>query len=233
MPVYARDLVDQARDFHPAFDRRQLPDKLVLRQLSRYQRRLAGKITALSEEALAVPVVFAKAEVDAAAVAGVTGPGLALPEYLLILSIFTRYTAGGPDIPVQLVAYSNNMAQALLDFPSAYLIRQSLYPVNRWRAGTAIKGEATGLTGWEELDGVSMIVVPVPPELVSLESEITLPAATHDALIAKTALWMASRQGVAPILPQLPSEAREAEEAAVMALGSQDTTSTWTVRRTT
>jgi hypothetical protein len=228
MPVLAGALVDEARDYHPAFDRRQVPDRMVLRELSRHQRRLAAKVVLVSEDALAVPVSFSKALVDAAALDGVSGAGLALPEYLLVLSAYTRYTAGGSDIPVELVTYANNQAQAIRDFPSAYLIRQTLYPVNRGRAGLAMKGDTTAPHGWEELDGMTLLVVPNPPELITLESEVTLPSVAHDALVVNLARWMGARGS---IRMDLGNQAREAEDAAIAALGSQDTTSTWTVVR--
>lgn len=229
----AREVVDQARDYHISFDPRRVGEKMALRYLSRYQRRLAEKITAMSEEALASTVSFTKAEVDAAALAGAAGAGLTLPDHLILLGLHTTRVAGGSSIPVDLVAYSNRHVDAVRVFPSAYILNQKLYPTNRYEAsGFHIKGDSSTLEhGWEPLDGIVAILVRTPVELTAPENLLTLPDSTQDALVANLALWMASRNGVLKELPDLKQEATDAEASAVMTLGSQDTTSTWTVAR--
>lgn len=232
MPATARDLVDQARDFHSSFDPRTVPEKAALRQLSRIQRRLAEKVTAISEEALAVVQSFTKAAVDAAAVAGVTGPGIALPDHLLLLAAYTTRSAGAGKIPVDLVAYSNAQAEALRVFPSAYVIRQKLYPVNTYEAGGfLLKGDTNITHGWEDLNGIDLLIVPTPPELLSPDSLLSLPDSTFDALVVGLANWMAQRQGVLNSMPSLRQDAGDAEGAAIATLTNQDTTSTWSVVR--
>jgi hypothetical protein len=229
MPLVAAAVVDQARDFHHSFDPHRVPEKAAIRQLSRYQARLASKVTTISEDALAVPVRFAKEEVDTAAAAGVGGPGLALPDHILILAVGTAHVSGGRQGPVHLVNYANHRVEAAHLWPAAYLLRGVLYPANRHEVrGYVIKGDVpTPEHGWEELDGIVVTLVPLPPDLTDKESLIGLPGSTQDALVTNLALWMAQRVGLN--WPTLQQQAMDAEAAAVAALATQDTTSTWTI----
>lgn len=227
--------MDQARDFHDSFDPRRVPEKAALRQLSRLQRRLAEKVAAHTEEALATVVSFDKATVDAAASAGITGGGIPLPEHILVLRAYT-YRAAVPStlgkIPVDLVTYVNREAESLRVFPSAYLMGQRLYPVNTYEAGGFyIKGDTNIQHGWEDLNGLDVLLVPTPAELQTPADLLTLPDSTHDGLVTMLAGWMAQRRGVLKEMPFLKEELQDAEETAIATLVGQDTTSTWTVTR--
>ncbi|HYF53857.1 MAG TPA: hypothetical protein VEA41_06330, partial [Salinarimonas sp.] len=108
----------------------------------------------------------------------------------------------------------------------------ALYPVHTGRAGRWIKGDTTGLHGWEDYDGLKLLVVPVPAALTNTDSAISLPDAAHDALVVGLALNMARSLGKLRDLPGLPDEAKDAEDAAITALGTQDTTQTWMTKVT-
>ena len=233
MPTAAGDIVDEARDYSMAFDPKTIPEKMALRQLSRLQTRLAEEVTAISEEALAVTVSFPKVDVDAAALAGVKGLGLTLPDHLILLAAYTSRTTGIGAIPVDLVSYANNQAEALRVFPSVYILRQRLYPVNTYEAGGfIIKGDGGIYThGWENLNGLDVLLVPTPAKLLVSSDPISLPDSTHNALTTSLALWMAGRTNVLSTLPGLSDEAQRAHGAAVSTLANQDTTSNWTVLR--
>lgn len=241
MSVKAGELVDQARDTHPGFDRSSIPDKGALRALGRLQRRLAEKVVLLSEEALARPVRFTRDEVNVALLAGPQGEGLPLGEQLFVLRAATRYLdarEGDPGVPVSLVAYSMNTSDMVYRWPAAYIAGQRLYPIpnpyngaGRYYSERVAATTVPGLqeTGWAGYDGLDVLAVPVPPQLASLDSILTLPSVTHDALVENLALWMANRKGVIRDLPDLPRIAKEAEEAAVQALAGQDRSSTWMI----
>jgi hypothetical protein len=230
MPTQAGALIDEARDYHASFDPRTVPEKASLRALSRIQRRLAEKVTEINEEALAQPVTLSKVDVDAASAAGVGGPGIPLPDHLLLLSAYTTRVASPTlQIPVDLVSYANAPQQGALRFPSAYVIGGSLYPINGSQVGYTIKGDGTSPHGWEDLDGLTLLIVPAPPELVSPNSLISLPVATHSAMVSALALWMMQRQGLG--IHDLRNEAMDAERSALATLVSQGSTSTWTVLR--
>lgn len=227
MPTLARRIVDQARDLHPSFDPLHLPDVTVYRALGRYQTRLVEKITQLNEEALAVPVVFPKADVDAAALAGRAGLGLLLPPHLLLVSLETVPVAGGQTEEVYLTTYANVRDRSLSLFPAAYLIGQRLYPVH---FGTVwpIKGDTHG---WETWDGLTAVLVPTPATALTPQDEVSLPETADDALVANLGLWMGGVRGVLRDNPWIQQNAQDAEAQAIATLGGQDTTSHWTVTR--
>ena len=56
--MLAGDVIDEARDRHPAFDKNRNPQKVVRRELSRYVSRLQGKIDLIDEAALVVEQSF-------------------------------------------------------------------------------------------------------------------------------------------------------------------------------
>lgn len=226
----AAEVVDQARDYHPAFDPRKVPDASALRVLSRLQRRLASKVAALSEDALAEPYAFLKADVDTAAAAGFAGAGLTLPDHLLLLGFFTsRLTGPAVTVPVNLVSYANYPVEAARCWPSCFVLRGRLYPANRSELGMV---GSSSLHGWEDFNGLSALLVPNPPELTGRSSSITLPDLALDALVTGLAFWMAGRAGVARELSTLKEDAMDAEQTVVTALADQESTSTWTVVRT-
>jgi len=223
----AAEVIDASRDYHPAFDSRKVPEASALRVLSRLQRRLAGKVTALSEDALAEPYTFVVADVNAAAAAGFAGAGLAMPDHLLLLGLYTtRLTGPVSTVPVSLVSYANFPVEAARYWPSCCLLRGKLYPTSRLQLGLST------LHGWEKFDGLSALLVPNPPELTGRASLITLPDIVLDALVTGLAYWMAGRAGVARELGHLKEDAMDAEQTAVAALADQESTSTWSVVRT-
>jgi hypothetical protein len=57
--LLAGDVIDEARDRHPAFDKNRNPQKVVRRELSRYVTRLLGKIKLIDETGLVVETSFA------------------------------------------------------------------------------------------------------------------------------------------------------------------------------
>lgn len=230
MPILASVVVDQARDYHPGFDPRSTPDKAALRALSRYQRRLAQKVTEVNEEALATTLSFSKTLVDAAALAGITGAGLVIPDHILILGAFTKKVLDpSRRFRVDLIPYANLGMEALRRFPSAFLIRQVLHPVNSYESGSmVIKGSASATHGWEDLDGIDLLIVLTPPALTTMASEISLPDTVEDALVTNLALFMARRKpGALRDLPDLKQDALDAELSAISTLGGQDSTSHW------
>lgn len=224
----AAEVIEASRDYHPAFDERRVPEASALRVLSRLQRRLAAKVTALSEDALAAPFAFLAADVSAAALAGFAGAGLALPDHLLLLGFFTSRLAGPVStVPVSLVSYANYPVEAARYWPSCFVLRGRLYPANRMELGFG-----GSLHGWEAFNGLSALLVLNPPELTARADEITLPDIAQDALVTGLAWWMAGRAGVAREVVWLQQDATDAEQTVVTALADQESTSTWTVVRT-
>jgi hypothetical protein len=227
MPATAAEIVSQSRGFHYTFDPHNVPEPEAVSHLSRLQIRLAQRVTAMSEDALAVPMTFAKPLVDDAAVAGIMGEGLALPDHIQILTVTTSHVGGDRILPVEMLTYANRH-EARYRWPAVVVMRGKLYPVNRSEiAGYMLKGDVPAESGWELLDGLGVVLVPLPPQLTGPDSMITLPDLTHDALVTNLALFMAQRLNLN--WPTLHDQAMKAEEVAVYALADQDSTSTWTV----
>lgn len=213
--IKVAEIIDQARDFHPSFDDRACPDKACMRQVSRAERRIVEKVTALNEMALAEEVVFRNLETALMR-------GLELPDHTLLLDLV--YEQGGVTRPVTLVTYADRVTEGLRRFPSAYLLGGKMYPTNR-----TLYGETN--TGWEEADLIRAVLVKLPPQFTTLRETIHLPEVAHDALVANLAHWMALRVGL-PETNLLYGQAQEAENLLVQTLADKGSTSTWTVRIT-
>lgn len=209
------EIIDEARDFHPSFDEKRQPSKAAMRQITRAERRIAERVTNINETALAEEVTFRNLEVALMR-------GLDLPEHIIILE--TTYEMGGVMRPVPLVVYTDWMTEGLRRFPSAYLLGNRMYPVNR-----TLVGETN--TGWEDVDLIKVVLVKLPPFHKSVDETIALPDVAHDALVSNLAHWMALRT---PGLDssQLYGQAGAAENVLVDTLASRGATSSWQVRVT-
>lgn len=213
--ITVAEIIDEARDFHPSFDDRALPDRACMRQVSRAERRIVEKVTSLNEQALAEEVVFRNLETALMR-------GLELPDHTLLLDV--AYESAGVTRPVSLVAYSDRFTEGLRRFPSGYLVGSKFYPTNR-----TLTGETN--TGWETADLIRAVMVKLPPRYTSLKQTIHLPEVAHDALVANLAHWMALRVGL-PETNLLYGQSQEAENVLVQNLAERGSTSTWTVRIT-
>ncbi len=199
---------------HPSFDDRALPDKPVLRALTRAERRLAQRVTRENESALAVTKTFRNLETAAMR-------GLELPAHIIILE--ASYERSGVFLPISMVSYSDRLTTGLQRFPSATIMGGRLHLNNLESIGNLS-------SGWETYDSIRVTYVPLPPQYLSLAEPIHLPELVHEALVYALAYWMAMRVGL--VLPGLKEETEAAEAHAVAALSESDAASTWLVRVT-
>lgn len=217
------EIIDESRDFHASFTRQNIPDVACMRALSRYVRRLAGKITDADETALAVQETMDAADV-ASAVENRTG--ITLPAHLLLLRpVHVVRTDDGVRVPVDIVDHASR--NAVDTFPCASVLGGKLYPLNLQDVG----GDTYGEHGWEDYGGLELLLVPLYDDLTGPTSVIGLPDVCRDALVTNLALFMAGRTArTVSDLPLLPAQATDAEAASVATLAGQSSTTTWRIR---
>lgn len=226
--MIADEVINEARDHHGSFDPQRTPPRVALRALSRLARRLAEKVTAMSEDALAEPIEIDR-DTLLAAVVGRTG--IALPAHLLVVGDLYTWRSDRAGLEeVEMVDYSGRFQKGLEQFPAVVLKGGMLYPVNLQDAPLAC---LTTRHGWEDYQGIKLDLVPLPADMETLEDAVGLPDLAKDSLVLSLALFMAGRSGAGVVkdLPLLASMAQDAEAAAVNTLASMDTTTRWTVTR--
>ncbi len=219
------EILDEARDFHGSFTKQNIPPVLCMRALSRYVRRLAEKITQVDEAALAVQETVDSADLQAA----VTGrTGIALPAHLLLLApVHAVRTDDGIRIPIELIDHASRNTEGAYRHPAASVMGQKLYPLNLMD----VTGDSYGEHGWEDYDGLDLLLVPLYADLTLPSSVIGLPDVCRDALVCNLALFMAGRTArTVSDLPLLPAQAMDAETTAINTLAGQSSTSTWRIR---
>lgn len=213
--VTVADIIDQARDFNRSFDRGTFPERVLMRQLSRAEKRIVQKTVALSELALAEVVTFRS--LDLALMRG-----LDLPQHVFLAEV--SLDRNGVLYPVSLVAYTDRFTEGLRRFPAAYLIGNRLYPINRTEAGELN-------TGWDDVSLIKVVLVKSPVPHASASEVISLPDIAEDALVSNLAHWMAMRVGL-PETNILYGQAQEAENTLVQTLVGRGESSPWQVRIT-
>lgn len=218
------ELIDEARDFHPSLTKQSTPDVLCMRALSRYQRRIASKVTALDEDALATPVTVSGVNL-LTAVADRTG--IVLPAHLYLLNpVYAVHTDSGGRIEVEITDRATRNTEGAWRFPAAYVLNGTLYPLNLMD----VLGTTYGTHGWEYYGGLELVLVPLYDDLTGPTDVLQIPDVCRDALVNNLALFMAGRsKGVLADLPLLTMQAADAETAAVTTLVGQSGTGTWRI----
>lgn len=225
----AAEVIEEARDHHGSFDRARVPERVALRALSRLVRRLAEKVTAQSEDALAVPHEIDQATLLAAVE---SRAGLALPQHLLLLGNPFTWRSDRPGmIPVELTDYAGAYQGGIERFPAVVLQGGKLFPVNL--KDVPCLGDVR--SGWEDYQGLKLTLVPLPADLDLPGDTVGLPDVAKDALVLNLAVFMAGRSGAAVVkdLPMLAAMAQDAETAAVNTLAAMESTTHWQIVRRT
>lgn len=174
MTLVARDLIQSARDEHLAFDRRRHPDGMLVRALSRYQRRLVPRLIRLNptiltqvlEQALPLP------DFDA---------GVTLPDH--------KYPAG---VEVETLPQESGLRQP--KFQVELIPWQARF---RWHLGAFIRNNVLYLTGserdWLGFVKLRFYYVPEVTPLTTVDDTLVLPDAAEPCLVAFLASFMAQR----------------------------------------
>ena len=213
MALLAADLVDEARDFHPAFNPKAHPNKGVLRQLSRIERRLMGVLAEQAEDRVAQ---WLEITLEALALALPTEGGIPLPEYIKVLDAYASPRGFGPREKIEIVSERQTMG-ALMYFPMVRITGGKLYPITT-------RGPRGWGGGWEHLGGLHLRYIPIPPLLQTLEQRLVIPDLAHQALVDNLAVWLAGRATV-----QITNADPQGAEAAMLRAADL-TVQTWTVR---
>jgi hypothetical protein len=180
--LVVRDIIQAARDEHPSFEERRHPSAGLLRMLSRYQRRLAGRIVQTNRRILT-------ASQDTALPLADFTVGITVLDYKRPLRVWALgpATSDDPDpkTEVDLVGWE----AAPRYYRAAFLRDHVLY-----LSGTA--------ADWVGFTGIRFDYVPELDTLTTLGATLALPNAAESCLVAYLAYRMAVRgqkdEGVEP-----------------------------------
>jgi hypothetical protein len=174
--LVARDLIQAARDAHPAFEERRHPSAMLLRLLSAYQRRLGAKLIQRNRMILTASQDTALPLADFAA-------GITVPDYKRPLKVWalSAATTDDPDpkTEVDLVGW-----QAAVRYLRAASLRNNvLY----------LSGQ---VSDWAGFTGIRFEYVPELDSLTALTGSggtLALPNAAESCVVAYLAYRMAAR----------------------------------------
>lgn len=184
--LVAREVIDAARDRHPAFDRNRNPDKLVLRFLSSYATELHGKVVKLNETALLTELSVALPLADHEA-------GIPLPPHRYVAEIVARLNSSTTDDP-------QVMPVALIPWAHRFDRNRPIW------AGWVVKGTLylrSPASRWQTMNEIAVSLVPTPILSQTLDDPVALPDEAGRALIEHTAAFMARRGHSNPALPAI------------------------------
>ena len=180
--LVAADLFQSARDGHPLFDFRRHGDLILLRALSRYQRRLLPRITRVNTK-------FLTAELETALPLDDFDAGITLPDYSYPVGVEVQTTSSETEIiTVDLVA-----REARLRYRgAAYVWNNKLY----------LTGTASDWVGFTYVRFYYVAEVDPLTTFTGATGTLVLPNAAEPCLVAYLCSFMANRtqaaEGVDP-----------------------------------
>jgi len=193
MALLAADVVNVARDEHPAFDRQSTPDIVALRALARYQQELLGRIYNVKPDAVHVAQEVQLPLEDFAA-------GIALNDCLQVhgASVYYRSPDYRPE-PVMFVDYPHRFIRP--GGPAAYRRADRIFLL-----GTP--------ADWQDVARIVIDLFPRGPDTLGPKDELVLPGQALAPCVAALAVVMARRvePDRRPDLIELRDRLSEAEE---------------------
>lgn len=136
--------------------------------------------------------------------------GVPLPQYHNILGGNVRFSDTNNSVtPLKLQSYTDRFAPN--GWPAAYVLNQTLFLCG-------------GAADWQDVDGIELHYVPIPPAFAALTDYFLLPDSSYGLLAARGAAFCALRCASLPDVPTLPisalnAEAAEAESAYLAGIG--------------
>lgn len=136
--------------------------------------------------------------------------GVPLPGYHSIMGGNVRFTDSVNSVaPLKLQSYTDRLNPN--GWPAAYVFNQTLFLCG-------------GAADWQDVDGIELHYVPIPPAFTALTNYFLLPDPSYNVLCARGAVFCALRLASLPEIPALPlsalnQEAAEAESAYLAGIG--------------
>lgn len=187
------EIIQQARETHPAFTPESTPNSVLIRYLSRLHRDLVGRILRVAADVLVQDHEIALPLADFAA-------GAAVPDHQFIRggSVYV----GATERPLYLIRWQSRIRPVV--WPAAWLEGNTLHLV----------GDAAQ---WAAADRIVLKIVPTPADLVAMTDVVALPDIAESTCVTALAAFLAQRTADVPPLPQIPRQrlqelARETEE---------------------
>lgn len=185
------EVLGEARELHPAFNRKWTPDELVRRHLETYQQELFALLARRKRDALQstwrveIPEASAFSE------------GQYIPEAVFYHGGTVVFADGADAQDLE-----------LLDFPERNIVSR---PYSAWINRDATVGITKimlsgAVADWSNVDHVDLFYFPAGAELEDNTVEFTLPGQHRGPLVARAALFLARR---APKDSDPPVELRE------------------------
>lgn len=176
----AGDVINRARDVHPAFTRAQTPDASALRMLTGVRKRLYNVATRAHRAAFIVTSTYALTE------AAVESTGLVVDASLYTENVrMLVNTYGNPDEAVRLPIMES---AAGISWPYT-----SRYGVFEGQDFTLLRLYPNDFDGWNDTTSILVDRIPALPELTALASEIGIENSVDEALSMALATQMALR----------------------------------------
>lgn len=204
MALLASQVIQAARDAHPAFSPGRVAPPVAWRALLRIYQQLISQVARISPDVLTPTVVTAALPLASHSAGIALGTGILQP-----LDTTAFDTAGNPTA-VELVAY--NVGATAIRHPAATLLGTTAF----------LLGEATWWTAWAS---VRVRFIAQPALALTDATTLALPDDALPALSARLAAVMATRlaengQPLVANAGQLASDARDAEMAFLERVGA-------------
>lgn len=171
MALLAGDVIDEARDRHPAFDRNRNPQKVVRRELSRYVGRLLGKIDLIDEAALSL-------EVSTALPLAIFANGIVLPANRGVREV-VAVDAQGKRYPLDLIPVGQR-SDRTTRVASVWIVNGVLY----------LNGSAAT---WLGITSVAVSYTPLAGLVLTDADVLGVPDNARSTVVEALALFMARR----------------------------------------
>ncbi len=197
--LVAADLFESARDEHPLFDPRRHPDLVLLRALSRYQRRLVPRITRVNTK-------FLTTELETALPLADFDAGITLPDY--------SYPVGAEvETPGSIQAENKKFTADIVAREARFRYDLAVYV---WNNKLYLTGQAADWQGFTFVRFYYVAEVDPLTTLTGAGGTLVVPNAAEPCLVAYLCHFMAKRtqkteKVEAPDRRQFRDEWREAE----------------------
>ena len=187
----AQQVITEARDHHPSFEKRAQPNGTLLRLLSSYQREITAKIARVNPALVSSPVTCTLPLAD-------FDDGITLPSHSYLLPGVEARLASDTDVveTVELVNVTLRKEGSQMFGRYVYLQGNKLF----------LSGRAEN---WGSYASLTLQMVLVPKELTRLDDVLVLPDWGMDAYVGSLVTKMAVRSGLDGTLL---SQARDMEQ---------------------